>query len=163
MGGMALPASPDRSAVEPSQSRTLGFLMREAYSLLQQRIYDAVNTAGFSGLRPLHSPVLRHLPAEGGRAADLARTTGLAKQSVAYVVDDLVALGYLRTGPDPRDGRARRITYTERGQQLLAALLEESRAAEEALAARLGRRRVEGLRATLEAVLAGESGRGLQG
>jgi DNA-binding MarR family transcriptional regulator len=154
MGAMALPLSPDHAGVEPTLGRTLGFLLREAYGLLQQRVYDAVNAAGFTGLRPLHSAVLRHLPAEGGRVADLARTSGLAKQSVTYVVDDLVALGYLSRGPDPRDGRARRITYTERGQQLLAALLEESRAAEGALAARLGRRRVRALRATLEAVLA---------
>lgn len=138
----------------PSQFRSLGFLLREAYGLLQQRIYDAVAAAGYPGLRPLHSPVLRELPAEGGRAADLARATGLAKQSVAYVVNDLVTLGYLRSEPDPDDGRARRILYTPRGKQLLVALLEESDRAEAALAARLGMRRLQALRAALEEVLA---------
>ena len=39
----------------------------------------------------MHSPVLRHLPPEGGWVSDLARKTGLEKQSVACVVEDLVA------------------------------------------------------------------------
>jgi DNA-binding MarR family transcriptional regulator len=152
---MVTPAPPDRSpAGTPSHARSLGFLLREAYGLLQQRIYDAVAASGYPGLRPLHSPVLRELAAEGSRAADLARTIGLAKQSVAYVVNDLVTLGYLRTEPDPDDGRARRILYTPRGQQLLEALLEESRRVEAVLAARLGNRRLQTLREALEDVLA---------
>src|SRR5512135_201102 len=104
----------------PVQARTLGFLLREVYAVLQQRIYDGVAAAGHPGLRAMHSAVLRHLSPEGGRVADVARASGLAKQSVAYVVEDLVALGYLRSEPDPADGRARRLVYTARGKKLLA-------------------------------------------
>lgn len=147
-------ARADRSLPHlPVPARTLGFLLREAYGRLQDRVYDAVAAAGHRGLRTLHSPVLRHLPPDGGRVADLARATGLAKQSVAYVVADLVALGYLRAEPDPEDGRARRLRYTARGRALLAALSEASRALEAELAASLGPQRLAQLRATLEAVL----------
>jgi DNA-binding MarR family transcriptional regulator len=102
----------------------------------------------------MHSPVLRHLPPEGGRVADLARATGLAKQSVAYVVEDLVSLGYLRSEPDPEDGRARRLHYTARGQKLLAALADASQIVEAELASSLGAPRLQLLRDALEAVLA---------
>lgn len=142
------PASP-----LPLHSRTLGYLLREAYAQLQERVYAAVAAAGHPGLRATHSPVLRHLTAEGGRVADLARATGLAKQSVSYVVEDLVALGYLRAEPDPDDGRARRLRYTARGNRLLAALLQASQQAESDLAASLGDARLRALREALEAVL----------
>lgn len=139
----------------PVQARTLGFLLREVYGLLQQRVYEKVAAAGHPGVRPLHSPVLRHLPAEGGRVADLARATGLAKQSVTYIVGDLVALGYLRTAPDPQDGRASRLTYTSRGQKLLTALMNASEESETELQSKLGAQRVRGLHDVLEAVLSG--------
>lgn len=144
---------PDRPP-RPHAARSLGFLLREAYGRLQAEVYAAVAAAGHPGLRPMHSPVLRHLPPEGGRVADLARRTGLAKQSVAYVVEDLIALGYLRSGPDPDDGRARRITFTAKGRALVEALAAAGAAAEAALASRLGAARVRALRATLEAAVA---------
>lgn len=137
----------------PVHGRTLGFLLREVYGRLQQRVYDNVAAAGHSGVRQMHSPILRHLPPEGGRVSDLARKTGLAKQSVAYVVEDLVALGYLRTEPDPEDGRARRLRYTARGHRLLEALVRASRDAETALASVLGKDRLTSLRDTLEEAL----------
>lgn len=138
----------------PVQARTLGFLLREAYGWLQARVYEAVAAAGHRGLRAMHSPVLRHLPPEGGRVADLARATGLAKQSVAYVVEDLISLSYLRSEPDPEDGRARRLHYTARGHKLLAALVDASQVVEAELASSLGVPRLQSLRDTLEAVLA---------
>lgn len=151
---MTLPKTIDPALPQPPDpARTLGFLLREVYAQLQQRVYDTVAAAGHDGLRAVHSPVLRHLPPEGGRVADLARATGLAKQSVAYVVADLVALGYLQAGPDPEDGRARRLEYTARGHALLAALVAASREAEAALAVTLGRQRLAALRDTLETVL----------
>lgn len=150
---MAPTARTDRPSPPPHETRSLGFLLRDLYGRLQARVYGEVAAAGHPGLRPTHSPVLRHLPPEGGRVADLARLTGLAKQSVSYVVDDLVALGYLRSQPDPDDGRARRLTYTARGRALLACLAAAGRDAEAALAARLGAARVRALRATLEAAV----------
>jgi DNA-binding MarR family transcriptional regulator len=133
--------------------RTLGFLLREVYGRLQQRVYDAVAAAGHSGIRPMHSPVLRHLPAEGGRVSDIARETGLAKQSIAYAVEDLVALGYLRIEPDPDDGRARRLRYTARGHKLLEALVSASHKAESSLASVLGKDRLRSLRDMLDEAL----------
>jgi DNA-binding MarR family transcriptional regulator len=145
---------PDPSLPHPPvQAPTLGFLLRELYGRLQQRVYDAVAAAGHAGIRPMHSPVLRHLPAEGGRVSDIARETGLAKQSVAYIVEDLVALGYLRTEPDPDDGRARRLRYTARGHKLLAALVSASREAEHSLVSVLGKDRLRSLRGMLEEAL----------
>lgn len=148
---MNRPRTAARTARHPHDARTLGFLLREVYGLLQERVYAAVAAAGHPGLRPAHSPVLRCLPATGGRVADLARATGLAKQSVSYVVDDLAAQGYLRVVPDPEDGRAKRVLFTARGQKLLAALMAASQAAEDELSGLLGSARAQAMRQILEA------------
>lgn len=149
-----MPIATDPSLPHPPvHGYTLGFLLREVYGRLQQRVYDKVAAAGHSSIRPMHSPVLRHLPAEGGRVSDIARETGLAKQSVAYVVEDLVELGYLRTEPDPDDGRARRLHYTARGHDLLGALVSASDEAENSLASVLGKDRLRSLRDMLQDAL----------
>lgn len=154
---MPSPASdrslPQLPAQTPAQTRTLGFLLREVYGVLQGHVYAAVAAAGHPGIRPAHSPILRHLPPEGGRVSDLARATGLAKQSVTYIVEDLIALGYLHTAPDPEDKRARRLLYTPRGRQLLVDLLAASQDAERALAGPLGPQQARLLRDLLEAAL----------
>jgi DNA-binding MarR family transcriptional regulator len=143
----------------PAKARSLGFLLREVYGRLQHQVYDVVAGMGHPGLRPMHSPVLRHLDPEGGRIAELARATGLAKQSVAYVVEDLIALGYLHSEPDPEDGRARRLFYTPRGLELLDALAAASQSLEAEFAVTLGAQRFQALRSTLEAVLERAPGR----
>lgn len=138
----------------PEDAATLGFLLRELYDALQQRVYAAVAADGHPDLRALHSPVLRHLPPEGARVADLARQADLAKQSVAYVVDDLAELGYVAIAPDPVDGRAKRVKLTARGRALTQSLVAHSTAAERALATTLGAKKLAALRATLGAAAA---------
>jgi DNA-binding MarR family transcriptional regulator len=136
----------------PQDARTLGFLLREAYASMQEGVYAAVAASGHPGVRPAHSVILRHLPAQGGRVADIARAAGMAKQSVSYVVDDLVGLGYLRTQPDPDDRRAKRVSFTARGRKLVADLVDASRESEAALGLALGSVRLREFRRMLEAV-----------
>lgn len=145
-------ASTKTAVAAPGEAHTLGFLLREVYAGLQRQIYAEVAAAGYPDVRELHSPVLRHLAPGGGRVADVARACGLAKQSVAYIVEDLVQLGYLRVEPDPEDGRARRLVYTARGRRLLQALLAASGEAEARLAGLLGAGMMRQLRAALAAI-----------
>ncbi len=145
-------ASRNRAGPAPRRGSTLGFLLREAYESLQADVYAAVAADGFPDVREAHSPVLRLLAAEGSRVADLARQAGYAKQSIAYLVDDLARLGYVTVGPDPRDGRAKLVQLTAKGRRLMDRLLQQSAAAERRLAARIGTAPVAALRSALEAM-----------
>lgn len=160
-GGMRT-APPRSQEPAPEQRRTLGFLLRDLYESLQRSVYAAVAADGFPDLREMHSPVLRQLPAAGARVADLARRCGLAKQSVAYIVDDLARLGYVHVEADESDGRAKRVVLTARGGRLIASLLHHGQEAESALAARIGAAQVRALRRALEraAQPGEEAGRG---
>ncbi len=79
----------------------------------------------------------------------------MTKQSMAYLVEGLTALGYLEVGPDPADRRAKLARLTARGEAASHALVRISREAEEALAALLPAGQMETLRAHLEALTTG--------
>jgi DNA-binding MarR family transcriptional regulator len=135
----------------PGQQGTLGFLLRELYDALQREVYAAVAADGHPHIRDVHSPVLRYLTPDGARVSDIARRCGYAKQSIAYLVDDLARLGYVTIEPDTEDRRAKRVRLTARGDHLIARLLAHSREAERSLAKRIGTRKVATLRSALAA------------
>jgi len=135
----------------PEQRRTLGALLRLSYEALQREVYEGLGARGFTDIRPAHSAVFRHLSPGGSRLTALAERAGMTKQSMAYLVDGLERAGYLDSTPDPRDGRARIVRLTARGQAVLMVLLELGAAAEARLAARIGARKAAAMRSALEA------------
>jgi DNA-binding MarR family transcriptional regulator len=146
----------------PERQRTLGSLLRLPYQALQARVYAALARRGFDDLRVAHSVVFRHIDPAGSRVTALAERAGMTKQSMAYLVDALVTSGYLKSVPDPADGRAKLAVLSARGKRAMTALVELSAQFEADLAARLGETKLQQLRVLLEEVAdsfdAGDSG-----
>lgn len=136
--------------VDPDR-KSLGVLLRYPYELLADWLYGRLGEE-FPGVRLPHSAVLRGLEAGGSRVVDLAARAGMTKQSMAYLVEQLSELGYLRIAADPDDGRAKRVHLTERGEALYARALELSGQAEQGLAETLGEADARELRRILESL-----------
>lgn len=66
-------------------------------------------------MRPKYNAVLRYLDEDGTRASVLAERSGLTRQALAQIIDELEATGYVSRRPDPSDRRAKLVVYTERG------------------------------------------------
>ncbi|MDQ4098563.1 MAG: MarR family transcriptional regulator [Actinomycetota bacterium] len=64
---------------------------------------------------------MAHVTYEGLRLTELAVRAGVTKQAMSELVTDLVKLGYLETKPDPADGRAKLITFADRGRRAVDA------------------------------------------
>ncbi len=111
----------------PEAARSLGHLLRSPYESLSRRIYAELAKRGFPEIRFSHSSLLRTIAPDGSRLTDLAHQAGITKQSMAYIVSDLRDSGYLTHRPDPADGRAKLVCLTDRGEQLIATMLEISR------------------------------------
>jgi DNA-binding MarR family transcriptional regulator len=108
----------------------------------------------FSDIRITHGCVFGNIDPEGTRLTDLAERAFMTKQSVGEVVSDLEQRGYAERVPDPRDGRAKIIRLTERGQEARALgrrLIDEI---EQDWAERYGAERVAVLREALEVITA---------
>lgn len=117
---------------------TIGALLRRPYEALAERIYGGLAAAGFPDVRRAHSAVFRHIAPGGTRLTELAERAGMAKQSMAYLVEGLAAGGYVTSGPDPSDGRARLVRLTARGRRVQEALLRLGAAAEADCARAMG-------------------------
>jgi DNA-binding MarR family transcriptional regulator len=111
-------------------------LVDRANRALQTDMVRTGHRRGHPELKPAHNAVFGTLLPEGSRAADMAVRAGITRQSMGEVIRDLVALDILEMRPDPEDGRAKLVTYSEHGRAVAAdgyeRLLElETRFAEE--------------------------------
>ncbi|MFI0350882.1 MarR family winged helix-turn-helix transcriptional regulator [Actinomadura sp. 9N407] len=97
--------------MEPDLGMLTGRLMRA----VQEELFQGLAEQGHPDVRPRHGTVLAFLGPDGARATDLAARSGQHKQIVGTIVDELVALGYVRREPDPRDRRAKLVVPTEHG------------------------------------------------
>jgi DNA-binding MarR family transcriptional regulator len=132
------------------QRRTLGGLLRLFEAAMRAEVYNSMAKMGFSDIRPAHSAVFRTISADGSRVSELAERAEMTKQSMAYLTDNLEALGYVIAEPDPSDGRAKRVRLTARGRAAWEALVQLSAEAEAGFAAKIGAGEMKQLRTTLE-------------
>ncbi|OYW80892.1 MAG: MarR family transcriptional regulator [Asticcacaulis sp. 32-58-5] len=110
---------------------TFGALLRRPYEYLQAKVYGGLTERGFPDIRPAHSSLFRYIRPEGSRVIDLAERAQITKQSMAYLVNDLESMGYVRVVPDPDDRRAKRVVLTDRGQAVWDTLIELSQTFED--------------------------------
>jgi DNA-binding MarR family transcriptional regulator len=140
--------------VHDQRSPLLGLLLRLLNQHWGTHVDAALKDAGFGDIRPAHANVFALVPPEGMPVVELARRSQVAKQSMAQVVEQLEALGYVERRPDPDDRRAKRVFLTERGQSVRPVGAAAGRRVEEEWAALTSREDVEALRAGLQRLLA---------
>jgi DNA-binding MarR family transcriptional regulator len=129
-------------------------LLSTAMDDFSAELFERVEAAGYSDLRPGHGCVFGNIDPDGSRLTDLAERARMTKQSVGEVASDLEARGYVERVPDPNDGRAKIIRLTQRGREAQAigqALIDDL---ERDWGERFGADRVAALRDALEAITA---------
>src|SRR5215208_6252392 len=92
----------------------IGALLRLAWQAVRDRIYEGVLAAGYSDLSRAHVLLFRWPTIDGLRPSELATRNQLSRQSINDLLSDLEKRGYLERTPDPTDGRARIVRFTER-------------------------------------------------
>jgi DNA-binding MarR family transcriptional regulator len=85
--------------------------------------------------------------------AQIARTLGLARQSVQRVADALADTGLVRYDVNPRHRRARLVTLTEEGRVTLSTIQAEQRPWADALGKAVGARELRQASTVLDRVL----------
>lgn len=129
----------------------LGLLLFIPYRFMESAVLATLKQHGHD--LPLNqSRVFQRIGPDGSRLSDLAAAAQLSKQTVGSIVDQLEAAGYVRRVPDPDDARARLITITRRGHELIALATPVVQEIEAAWEAHLGPRRTKQLREALTAL-----------
>ncbi|WP_260753861.1 MarR family winged helix-turn-helix transcriptional regulator [Mycobacterium sp. SMC-8] len=110
--------------------------------------------SGHHNLRPAHARLMVFLAWEGSRVSDLAADLGVTKNAVGQLVTELESFGYVERAPDPVDGRAKIVRYTERGRGVLRDNLAISVALDAEVEHIIGAERFEWLREALADIFA---------
>ena len=89
------------------------------------------NLAARDQVGAAHVHITRHLPVQGARLTELARSAGMSKQAMGDLVNQCEAWGLVERTPDPLDARARRVGFTPVGLAWLQAFREAVEQAEQ--------------------------------
>ncbi|HEY0167046.1 MAG TPA: MarR family transcriptional regulator [Jatrophihabitans sp.] len=129
----------------------LGLLMFIPYRYLESAVMAALKSHGHD--IPLNQArVFQRIGPGGTRLADLAEAAQISKQTLGSIVDQLERAGYVERIADPTDARARLVTMTTRGRELVELSAPVVRAVEASWEAHLGKTRSRQLRQALIAL-----------
>ncbi|MGH3438490.1 MAG: MarR family winged helix-turn-helix transcriptional regulator [Sciscionella sp.] len=103
--------------MEDEQQIDLGVSLFIPYRYTEDRMFRALQEAGFDDWTLAQCRVFQRISPDGSRLTDLADQAQMSKQSAGVMVDQLARLGYVRRIPDPADGRARLIVIEQRGRR----------------------------------------------
>ncbi|MET9992064.1 MarR family transcriptional regulator [Streptomyces mutabilis] len=129
----------------------LGLLMFIPYRFMESAVMAALKSAGHD-ISLTQARVFQRIGPEGTRLAELAEASQVSKQTIGSIVDQLERAGYVRRMPDPRDARARLVTITARGHELIELSLPIVHDIQRQWTAHLGPGRTRQLRQALEAL-----------
>src|SRR6202035_2372217 len=114
--------------MDDEQRVDLGVSLFIPYRYTEDRVFRALQDAGFDDWTLTQCRVFQRVVPDGSRLTDLADQAQMTKQSAGVMVGQLERLRYVRRLPDPTDGRARLIVIEERGRravEVAAAALDE--------------------------------------
>ncbi|MEM7735815.1 MAG: MarR family transcriptional regulator [Deinococcota bacterium] len=97
----------------------IGRLLFEVQRDFQFRSLAQLKSLGYTDISRASISVIASTSLGGTRLTDIAKNLDISKQAASQMVKDLVDKGYLSRTPDPSDGRASLVTFTDKGQQFL--------------------------------------------
>jgi len=126
----------------------LGLLLFIPYRAMESAVLTELREHGHH-LTVSQARVFQRIGPDGSRPGELAEAAQLSKQTLGSILDQLERAGYVARIPDPADGRARLVTVTDRGRELVTLSLPVVRDIERSWARHLGPDRTRQLRAAL--------------
>lgn len=141
----------DVPAVSAPDPLNLGLLLFIPYRSMESAVLAHLKAHGHD-LPLSQARVFQRIAPDGSRLGELAQAAQVSKQTVGSVVDQLERAGYVGRVTDPRDARARLVTVTDLGRELIELALPVVREIESAWQAHLGPTRTRELRETLAAL-----------
>ena len=126
----------------------LATLMFVSYRAMDERVVAAMRDAGYH-VTPAQARLAQRIDPAGLRLTDLAERAQVTKQTASQLVAALEQQGLVERVPDPEDGRARLIRFTERGTAAAQEAMQVVMGGEQEWAEHLGPRLTGQLRAAL--------------
>ena len=144
----------DPRAIDALKRQSVAQLLFKCARIINERAIERVNRriGPEPALRASHAALLPHLTSEGVRGADLAKKLRVTKQAVSQLVAELEYWGVVEQVDDPKDGRAKLVRFTRKGEQSLLQGLAVLGELEQELELQIGKRRMQELHTALIAL-----------
>jgi len=144
----------DGGDFEEKKRQSVAQLLFKCARLVNEQAIERVNREAGPNppLRASHTALFPHLTSDGVRGADLAKKLGVTKQAISQLVAELEYWGVVEQIEDPKDGRAKLIRFTAKGEQSLLHGLRVLGALELELSDKIGKRRMQELHTALLAL-----------
>jgi DNA-binding MarR family transcriptional regulator len=114
-----------------------------------REITKGVARSEHAAITPAQSRLLAHMGGRPMGMPELARRLAISRQAVHKTVVELVRRGILEVRDDPARPSAKLVSYTDKGRQVNRTGTQIIERLEERIAARIGRDRLEELKALL--------------
>lgn len=128
----------EQDRLQHERMNHIGRQLQQAARDFNGRALRGLRQRGHTNLGAAHLNLLPHLEVGGTRLTTLAEQAGMTKQAASQLVGELERQGYLSRQPDPSDGRAQRVTFTEKGLDFLQDAADIKREIAAEYRARLG-------------------------
>jgi len=138
----------------PHAEPSLGMQFAFAFRALADRHAEVLSDLLDDELKPAHAYLLRAVDAQPQSVGRLAELLQVTKQAASQMVDQLERRGLLTRSVNDADRRARDVTTTARGREVLATADRAWRLVEEEMAQVVGARRYAALTEALRVYLA---------
>lgn len=143
----------DWDELESKRTAILGRLLYFSFNLLLDRTMTKLKRRGHANIGMAQSVLLRNLDFSGTQITVIAKRAGVTKQAIVKVARNLQQRGYLKILPDPNDRRAKLVMLTRKGYRFVNDVIEISEEVENEIAAAVGRKKMNELQTTLQAIL----------
>jgi DNA-binding MarR family transcriptional regulator len=141
------------AALQELRDQHIGRLLLQAQRTFNNQAIEKLRQRGYQGLGVAHTALLPHLDLDGTRITVLAERAGMTKQGMGQLVADLERQGLVTRKPDPADGRATLVQFTDAGWAYLRDAHEVKKELEADYAQILGASGLAELRSLLTALI----------
>ena len=144
-----------RDALIRKRQENIGRLFKHAARDFSERAMAKLRERGYDDLTFFHTALISNLDVEGTRISTLAERAEISKQAMGQIAGQLDDKGFITRVPDPNDGRASLIQFTEKGWEFLQVAYEVKQAIDADYIALLGDDGMVQLEALLRTLIAG--------
>ncbi len=129
--------------------RLLGSLLNAVY-WVDESLQARLEAAGWERINHAKSMVMVNVFNGITRPIELAKNLGVSRQAMHQTIQEMVKIGLLQVENDPNDRRAKVVSFHPDSLDIMTDALEALHAIEHDLADRIGKRRLQQMRSTLE-------------
>jgi DNA-binding MarR family transcriptional regulator len=139
----------DHESLQDLREQHVGRLLLLAHRAFSARAAVLLQERGYPEVALRHIDLLPHIDVAGTRSTVLAGRVAMTKQGTGKLVAELEGLGLVERVPDPADGRAMLVRFTDAGMRFLTVAVEVVQALEEEYRVVLGDADLQALKSSL--------------